>query len=74
MLRQLDAGGGKWQTNAKGFFAACQDACGECPVDTGPALARQLDKLAPLLRQRSGVSYRPASKGTGGRIYRFAHD
>ena len=72
VLRQVDAGGGKWQTNAKGFFAACEDACGECPVDSGPALARALEKLAPLLHERDGVAYRAASKGTGGRVYRFA--
>ena len=72
VLQQLDAGGGKWQTNAKGFFAACEDACGECPVDSGPALARALEKLAPLLHERDGVAYRAAAKGTGGRVYRFA--
>ena len=71
VLQQLDAGGGKWQTNAKGFFAACEDACGECPVDSGPALARALEKLAPLLHERDGVAYRVQDRGTAGRQYLF---
>ena len=41
-------------------------------MDSGPALARALEKLAPLLHERDGVAYRAASKGTGGRVYRFA--
>ena len=66
MLRQVDAGGGKWQTNAKGFIAACEDACGSCPVETGQALGKALDKRASLLRQRSGVDLRSAANGSGG--------
>ena len=71
VLRQVDAGGGKWQTNAKGFIAACEDACGSCPVETGQALGKALDKRASLLRQRSGVSYRAQDRGTAGRLYIF---
>ena len=71
VLRQVDAGGGKWQTNAKGFFAACEDACGSCPVETGQALGKALDKRASLLRQRSGIHYRAQDRGTAGRLYIF---
>lgn len=71
ILQQLEAGGGKWQTNAKGFLDACKAACGSCPVDTGQTLARRLDRLAPLLHARDGVLYQARLRGTAGRNYSF---
>lgn len=72
ILQQLEAGGGKWQTNAKGFLDACKAACGSCPVDTGQTLARRLDRLAPLLHAKDGVLYQARLRGTAGRNYSFS--
>ena len=72
VLAQLEQRGGSWQTNAKGFIAACEALYGECPVATGYALTKELDRLAPLLKERDGVTIRRASHGSGGRDYCFA--
>ena len=72
VLAQLEQRGGSWQTNAKGFIAACEALYGECPVATGYALTQELDRLAPLLKERDGVTIRRASHGSGGRDYCFA--
>ena len=69
---QLAEGGGKWQTNAKGFLAACEALCGFCPVESGQALAKELDKLLPLLEEKDGIAARIESRGTAGRTYHFA--
>ena len=69
---QLAEGGGKWQTNAKGFLAACEALCGFCPVESGQALAKGLDKLLPLLEEKDGIAARIESRGTAGRTYHFA--
>ena len=69
---QKKAASGRWQTNAKGFIAACEALYGECPVATGYALTKELDRLAPLLKERDGVTIRRASHGSGGRDYCFA--
>ncbi len=72
VLAQLEQRGGSWQTNAKGFIAACEALYGECPVATGYALTKELDRLAPLLKEQDGVTIRRASHGSGGRDYCFA--
>ena len=71
VLAQLDEHGGKWQTNAKGLMAACEALAGCCPVSSGQALAKELDKLAPLLAERSGVRCRILSSTHSGRQYAF---
>ena len=71
VLAQLDERGGKWQTNAKGLMAACEALAGCCPVSSGQALAKELDKLAPLLAERSGVRCRILSSTHSGRQYAF---
>ena len=67
---QVEAAG-RWQTNAKGFIAACEAQYGECPVDTGRALAKELDRLAPLLQERDGIACKTLPNGSGGRVYAF---
>ena len=67
---QVEASG-RWQTNAKGFIAACEAQYGECPVDTGRALAKELDRLAPLLQERDGIACKTLPNGSGGRVYAF---
>ena len=71
VLAQLDEHGGKWQTNAKGLMAACEALAGCCPVSSGQALAKELDKLTPLLAERSGVRCRILSSTHSGRQYAF---
>ena len=71
VLAQLDERGGKWQTNAKGLMAACEALAGCCPVSSGQALAKELDKRAPLLAERSGVRCRILSSTHSGRQYAF---
>ena len=71
VLAQLDERGGKWQTNAKGLMAACEALAGCCPVSSGQALAKELDKLTPLLAERSGVRCRILSSTHSGRQYAF---
>ena len=71
VLAQLDERGGKWQTNAKGLMAACEALAGCCPVSSGQALAKELDKLAPLLAERSSVRCRILSSTHSGRQYAF---
>ena len=68
---QVEASG-RWQTNAKGFIAACEAQYGECPVSTGQALAKELDRLAPLLQERDGIACKTLPNGSGGRVYAFA--
>ena len=67
---QVEASG-RWQTNAKGFIAACEAQYGACPVDTGRALAKELDRLAPLLQERDGIACKTLPNGSGGRVYAF---
>ena len=71
VLQQVEAGDGKWQTHAKGFLDACKAVCGSCPVDTGPALARRLGRLAPLLLARDGIACTVRRNGNAGRSYLF---
>ena len=71
VLAQLDEHGGCWRTNAKGFIAACEARYGECPVESGRALAKELGRLAPLLEERDGVACKTLPNGSGGRVYAF---
>ena len=67
----VDEHGGRWQTAAKGFIAACEGLVGYCPVSSGQALAKELDKRAPLLAERDGIRCEQQPRAGSGRVYLF---
>ena len=68
-----DTAGPFWRTYSALHYRprACGAQYGECPVDTGQALAKELDRLAPLLQERDGIACKTLPNGSGGRVYAF---
>ena len=40
-------------------------------METGRAMAKELDRLAPLLQERDGIACKNLPNGSGGRVYAF---